>query len=77
MGLFSGSILGADPRVNLVSAKAFAEFEVCVIDGNGCVLHRYTYRTIESARRAAAAWTAAYDNCPIEDTTLVTKGPWL
>jgi hypothetical protein len=65
-----------DPAMRIIISKVVsatvAEFVVCVIDDNGHVLHRYTYHTVESARRAAAAWTAAYDNCPIEDTT---RGP--
>jgi hypothetical protein len=65
-----------DPAMHIIISKVVsatvAEFVICVIDDNGHVLHRYTYRTVESARRAAAAWTAAYDNCPIEDTT---RGP--
>jgi hypothetical protein len=58
-------------RIKIVKI-AFAEFQVTVVDGNGQVRHRYTYRTVESARRAAMAWSALYDSCPIEDTT---RGP--
>jgi hypothetical protein len=44
-------------RIKIVKI-AFAEFQITVVDGNGQVRHRYTYRTIESARRAAMAWSA-------------------
>jgi hypothetical protein len=52
-----------------ISNTEDGDFEVRVVESDGHVLHRYTYRTIESARRAAAAWTAAYDNCWIKDNT--------
>ena len=40
-------------------------FEVRVVDANGRLIRMFTYPTIDSARRAAKAWTAAYGNCPI------------
>jgi hypothetical protein len=47
--------------------KKDKEFEVRVVESDGRVLRRFTYRTIDSARKAAQAWTGAYDNCPIMD----------
>ena len=40
-------------------------YEVRVVDANGRLIRTFTCPTIESARRAAKAWTAAYGNCPI------------
>jgi hypothetical protein len=51
----------------IVITKSEGEFEVRVVDSDGQVLRRFTYRTIDSARKAAQAWTAAYDDCPIKD----------
>ena len=42
-------------------------YEVRVVDANGRLIRTFTYPTIESARRAAKAWTVAYSNCPIDD----------
>jgi hypothetical protein len=42
-------------------------FQVRVVDADWFTLRIFTYSTIESARRAARAWTVAYGNCPIED----------
>jgi hypothetical protein len=42
-------------------------YEVRVVDAEGGIIRTFTYRTIDSARKAARAWTAAYDNCPIVD----------
>jgi len=42
-------------------------FDVRVFDAKGRLIRLFTYPTIESARRAAKAWTAAYGNCPIDD----------
>jgi hypothetical protein len=42
-------------------------YDVRVVDTNGRTVRMFTYPTIESTRRAAKAWTAAYDNCPIVD----------
>jgi hypothetical protein len=44
-------------------------FQVSIIDSNGHVLRKFTYRTRERARRASAAWAVAHDNCPIDDRT--------
>jgi hypothetical protein len=43
------------------------EFQVRVVDADGRIVRTFTHPTIESARRAARAWTVAYGNCPIED----------
>ena len=40
-------------------------YEVRVVDADGHTVRMYTYSTLESARKAASAWTAAYGNCPI------------
>jgi hypothetical protein len=40
---------------------------------NGRTVRMFTYPTIESARRAAQAWTVAYGNCPIVDKSGVKK----
>jgi hypothetical protein len=44
-------------------------YEVRVVDAGGRTVRVFIYTTIESARRAAKAWTAAYGNCPIVDKT--------
>ena len=48
-------------------------YEVRVVDANGRLIRMFTYPTIESARRAAKAWTAAYGNCPIRDKSGVKE----
>ena len=48
-------------------------YEVRVVDANGRLIRMFTYPTIESARRAAKAWTAAYGNCPIRDKSGVQE----
>jgi hypothetical protein len=40
-----------------------------VIDHAGRTLRTFTYPTIDSARKAARAWTVAYGNCLIDDKT--------
>jgi hypothetical protein len=40
-----------------------------VVDAGGRTVRTFTYPTIEGARKAARAWTAAYGNCPIVDRT--------
>ena len=42
-------------------------FQVRVVDADGRTVRTFTYPTIESARRAARAWTVAYGNCLIHD----------
>jgi hypothetical protein len=44
-------------------------YAVRVIDPAGRTLRTFTYPTIDSARKAARAWTSAYGNCPIVDKT--------
>ena len=51
------------------SADDGLKFKVCVIDPAGKILRMFRYRTIASARRAAAAWTVAYNGCWIDDKT--------
>ena len=44
-------------------------YEVRVVDADGRTIRMFIYSTIENARKAARAWTAAYGNCPIDDKT--------
>jgi hypothetical protein len=44
-------------------------FQVRVVNDDGKALRRFTYRTVEDARKAASAWTVAYDNCEVRDLT--------
>jgi hypothetical protein len=48
-------------------------FQVRVVDANGRLIRMFIYATIESARRAAKAWTVAYGNCPIRDKSGVKE----
>jgi hypothetical protein len=48
-------------------------FEVRVVDDNGRLVRTFTYPTIESARKAAKAWTLAYGNCRIDDKSGVKE----
>jgi hypothetical protein len=48
---------------------AIKGFQVRVVDADGRTVRKFTYPTIESARRAARAWTVAYGNCPVHDTS--------
>ena len=48
-------------------------FQVRVVDAEGKTLRKFTYPTIESARRAAAAWTVAYNNCWIDDKSGINE----
>ena len=48
-------------------------FQVRVVDAEGKTLRMFTYPTIESARRAAAAWTVAYNNCWIDDKSGINE----
>ena len=54
-------------REHIEIHKTNAGFEVRVVSSDEQVLRRFTYDTIEGARRAATAWTAAYNDCPIKD----------
>ena len=44
-------------------------FQVRVVDAEGKTLRKFTYPTIESARRAATAWTVGYGDCQVNDKT--------
>jgi hypothetical protein len=59
-------------RIQIVRDK-IKGFQVRVVDAEGRTLRMCTYPTIESARRAAWAWTVAYGNCPIEDRSGVKE----
>jgi hypothetical protein len=48
-------------------------YEVRVVDADGRTIRMFTYSTLESARRAARAWTVAYGNCPIRDKSGVKE----
>jgi hypothetical protein len=50
-------------------------YEVRVVDADGRTIRMFTYSTIENARKAARAWTAAYGNCPIVDKSGVKADP--
>jgi len=39
------------------------------VDAEGRTVRMFTYPTIESARRAATAWTVAYGDCLVKDKT--------
>ena len=58
-------------RIEIV--KSNEGFHVCIIEGKSLVVRRFTYRTIEAARTAAQAWSAAHGNCPVVDLTAVWK----
>jgi len=44
-------------------------FQVRVVDAEGRTVRMFTYQAIESARRAATAWTVAYGDCRVKDKT--------
>jgi hypothetical protein len=44
-------------------------FEVRIIDDQGVTTRKFTYNDVQHARRTAAAWSAAYWNCPVIDQT--------
>jgi hypothetical protein len=50
-------------------------FQVRVVDVERRTLRVFTYPTVESARRAARAWTGAYGSCPIVDKSGVKADP--
>jgi hypothetical protein len=61
---------GADPmHIEIVKhpIKDCKSIQIRVVDAEGRTLRVFTYPTIDSARRAARAWTVAYGNCPIRD----------
>jgi hypothetical protein len=69
-----GRIGGAGATMHIEILKDPIEgFEVRVIDTEGRTIRKFTYPTIESARKAARAWTVAYGNCPIDDKSSLKK----
>ena len=52
-----------------ILARSVKEYVVRVVDADGRIVRAFNYPTIQSARKAARAWTAAYGNCPIDDLT--------
>jgi hypothetical protein len=52
-------------------------YEVRVVDADGRTVRTFTYSTLENARKAARAWTAAYGNCWIDDKTGIRILPGL
>jgi hypothetical protein len=59
--------------VHIVIDKTDRGFEVRVVDGEGRTLRKFTYHTIESARRAAEAWRSAHGDCQVIDQTKEPK----
>jgi hypothetical protein len=57
-----------------ISKDAVKGFRVHVVDADRRTVRTFTYPTIEGARRAARAWTVAYDNCPIVDKSGAQPG---
>ena len=55
--------------MKIVIVSADGAFEVRVIDDQGLTTRRFTYGNLQQARRAAAAWSTAYGNCPVIDQT--------
>jgi DUF971 family protein len=56
-----------------IRAHKSTGYEVRVVDADGHTVRMFTYSTLESARKAARAWTAAYGNCAIADKTGVKE----
>jgi hypothetical protein len=48
-------------------------YEVRVVNAGGRTIRMFIYSTLESARKAARAWTAAYGECPIVDKSGVKE----
>jgi hypothetical protein len=48
-------------------------FEVRIIDDQGLTTRKFTYNDVQRARRAAAAWSTAYGDCPVMDQTAERK----
>ena len=49
-------------------------YEVRVVDAGERTVRVFIYPSIQGARKAARAWTAAYGNCPIVDKSGVQEG---
>jgi hypothetical protein len=56
-----------DKRIEILDSVV--GFEVRVVSEDGRTLRRFTYLTVEGARKGASAWTAAYANCEVRDLT--------
>ena len=63
---------GHDMHIEIVRIEG-KRFQVRVVDADGRTLRMFTYPTIESARRAASAWTVAYNNCWVDDKSGVQE----
>ena len=48
-------------------------FQIRIVDPEGKMRLMLTYPNIQSARRAAQAWTVAYGDCRIEDKSGVQQ----
>jgi hypothetical protein len=44
-------------------------FQVRVMSTDGRTIRRFTYRTVEDARKAASAWRVAHNGCEVRDMT--------
>jgi hypothetical protein len=55
--------------MKIVIVSADRVFEVRVINNRGLTTRKFTYGDLQQARRAAAAWSAAYGDCPVIDQT--------
>ena len=44
-------------------------FQVRVVNDDGSTVRRFTYQRVDDARKAASAWTVAYDSCEVRDLT--------
>ena len=55
--------------VKIVIVGVDRMFEVRVINARGLTTRKFTYGDLQQARRAAAAWSAAYGDCPVIDQT--------
>jgi hypothetical protein len=70
--------IGGDLRVRSMHIEILKDvikgFRVRVIDADGLTLRTFTYPTVESARRAARAWTTVhYGDWPIHDMSGVKE----
>ena len=53
--------------MKIVIIRTPDNYEVRVINEHGLTTRVFTYRDLQAARRAAAAWSTAYGNCEIVD----------
>ena len=53
--------------MKIVIVRTPDSYEVRVLDDQGRITRRFTYRDLLTARRAAVAWSVAYGDCEIMD----------